>query len=251
MGILNVTPDSFSDGGQFFNPESAIARGIEMFAEGADWVDVGGESTRPNSDRVSEEEELRRVLPVVETLSKVGKVSIDTMKPEVARKAIDFGATMVNDVTGLRNPEMLKLVRESGVEICIMHMKGEPKTMQESPVYGDVVEEVLSELVVRAQGLKPDKVWIDPGIGFGKIAEHNLELLRNLERFVKSGFRVMVGASRKSFIGKVSGEGDPSKRLPGSLAVAVWAASQGVQMLRVHDVPETRQALAIYSAIRI
>lgn len=251
MGILNVTPDSFSDGGHFLSPDKAIERGKKLFDDGANWVDVGGESTRPGSEPVSTDEELRRVLNVVEKLSKFGKVSIDTMKPEVAAKAIESGATMVNDVTGLRNPAMLEVVKLSGVQVCIMHMKGEPKTMQDSPEYTDVVEEVWSELKAQAARLESDNVWLDPGIGFGKTVEHNLELLRNLSKPIKEGLRVVVGASRKSFIGKVSGETDPLKRLPGSLAVAIASAQQGVHMLRVHDVAETRQALAIYSAIRI
>ena len=255
MGVLNVTPDSFSDGGEFLDSQAAIAHGIALAEEGADLIDVGGESTRPGAEPVDEAEELRRVLPVVQALvSEEIAVSIDTMKPEVARQAVAAGAVVINDVNGLRSPGMLEAAAASGAFVCIMHMLGEPRTMQEEPRYDDVVSEVLDWLLERAQvaevgGILKDRIWLDPGIGFGKTVDHNLSLLRATAEFASVGYPVMIGASRKSFIGKIAEESEPINRLPGSLAAALYAAQKGARILRVHDVAATVQALAIQSAI--
>lgn len=247
MGILNVTPDSFSDGGDYFDAGPAISRGEEMFAQGAAIVDVGGESTRPGAEPVSVEEELRRVLPVVEALSGLGVVSIDTAKADVARAAVGVGATIINDVTASLGP----VAGELGVSWIAMHMLGTPRTMQSDPQYDDVVSEVLSYLTARAEaalaaGAK--EVFIDPGIGFGKTVEHNLALLGNIDKFV-AAYPTVVGASRKSFIAALNEGVDTDARMPGSLAVAMWCAQQGVSLVRVHDVAETMQALRVYGAM--
>lgn len=256
MGVLNVTPDSFYDGGQYFGVGSAIGRGLQLWEEGADIVDVGGESTRPGSEAVLEEEELRRVIPVVRELVRSGvRVSVDTRKPVVAEMALSEGAVFVNDVSGFREERMREVVAHAGCEVCVMHMRGEPKTMQENPEYSDVVEEVrgfLQEraLALEAAGLERERIWLDPGIGFGKTVEHNLELLRGLDRFVGLGYRVMVGISRKSFIGRITETDSPAERLPGSLAGVLYSAQRGAQMVRVHDVKETIQALRMWEALR-
>lgn len=255
MGVLNVTPDSFSDGGTFFSTDAAIEHGIALFEEGADMVDVGGESSRPGADPVSVADELERVIPVVRGLVAAEiQVSIDTMKPEVARAAVDAGAQVINDVNGLRADGMTEVAVSTGATICIMHMLGEPRTMQSDPKYGDVVEDVLTWLLSRAEaaieaGIPKHKIWIDPGIGFGKTVDHNLSLLKATGEFASSGYPVMIGASRKSFIGKVTEEDDPANRLPGSLAAALYAAQKGARIIRVHDVAATVQALAVQSAI--
>jgi dihydropteroate synthase len=255
MGVVNVTPDSFSDGGEFADAKSAIDHAILLIEEGADIVDIGGESTRPGAEPVSEDEELKRVLPVIEALSGEDvAVSIDTMKPAVARAAVAAGAEVINDVNGLRAPGMLEAAAESGTYVCIMHMLGEPRTMQSEPKYDDVVEDVLAWLLQRAEvaqnaGVPAENIWIDPGIGFGKTVDHNLSLLRSTAAFATSGYPVVVGASRKSFIGKLAEEPDPLNRLPGSLAAALYAAQKGARILRVHDVAATVQALAVQSAI--
>lgn len=246
MGVLNVTPDSFFDGGLFFDPDAAIARGREMFAQGADIVDVGGESSRPGAEPVSAEEELRRVLPVVRALAPSGRISIDTMKPEVAAAACAAGATLVNDVAG----RCVDVAGRAGAGIVVMHMQGEPATMQLDPRYEDVVAEVFASLeagsaAARQQGI--DEVYVDPGIGFGKTLEHNLALLAALPRLVARGTPVLVGTSRKSFLGKVIAEPGAKprptdERLEGSLATAVWAMACGCAVLRAHDVFETAQA---------
>lgn len=254
MGVLNVTPDSFSDGGLFSRTDAAIRRGIQMFREGADIVDVGGESTRPGAVPVAETEELERVLPVVEELTKHGPVSIDTSKPEVARLCVKAGARLLNDVTGFRSEAMRRIAAESGVSACAMHMKGEPRTMQDDPVYDDVVAEVRDYLRSRARaleeaGVQSNAIWLDPGIGFGKTLDHNIELLRRLDEIVSLGYPVLVGVSRKSFIGKISGEEDPNRRLPGSLAAALAAVERGARIVRVHDVAETVQFFNVKAAI--
>jgi dihydropteroate synthase len=252
MGVVNVTPDSFSDGGHHATTEAAIAHGRALLAEGADWLDVGGESTRPGARPVAEAEELRRVLPVVEALAGEGaRVSIDTRKPAVARAAVHAGATLLNDV-GAANGAV---AAELGVAWAAMHVQGEPATMQDDPRYGDVVAEVLAELVERADAAiaaGAPEVWIDPGIGFGKTRAHNLALLAHLDAFVASGYPVLVGTSRKGFLGRLLGDSDGTDapapvddRLEGSLATATWAMACGVRMVRVHDVRATAQAALV------
>jgi dihydropteroate synthase len=242
MGVLNVTPDSFSDGGRWFDFEAAVAHGLELAGEGADVVDVGGESTRPGAQRVDEAEESRRVVPVVEALAPHVRVSVDTRKAAVAHAAVDAGATLVNDVSASLWP----VAAERGVGWVAMHMRGQPATMQREPTYADVVGEVRSFLVERATAARHagvDEVWVDPGIGFGKTTAHNLSLLRHLRTLVDSGFPVLVGASRKSFIGRITGGPEHpapvDDRLEGSLATAAWALDQGAAMVRVHDVRAT------------
>ena len=250
MGVLNVTPDSFSDGGLYLDPEAAVSHGLELLDEGADLVDLGGESTRPGAGPVAPEEELRRVTPVVERLAERATVSIDTSKAVVAEAAIGAGAAMVNDVTALRgDPEMAAACAEAGVEVVLMHMLGEPRTMQEAPVYGDVVEEVLEFLLERARvaeeaGIARERIWIDPGIGFGKTAEHNFALLAATDRFVETGYRVLVGPSRKRFIGSLDGSGE-DERVGGTVAACLVAARKGASAVRVHDVAPVFQALAL------
>jgi dihydropteroate synthase len=249
MAILNVTPDSFSDGGRWFQQEQAMARGLEMIEEGADIVDVGGESTRPGADPVDLEEELRRVIPVVEALAGQVRVSVDTTKEEVAEAAVDAGATLINDVSASLWP----VAARRRVGWVAMHRSGTAKSMQLHPHYEDVVAEVSDLLVARAaeaRGAGVDEVWIDPGIGFGKTVDHNLALLGALGELVAIGYPVLVGTSRKSFLGSLAAApGSPpvpvDQRLPGSLATATWAMSQGVQMVRVHDVAATRQAAVL------
>ena len=252
MGVLNVTPDSFSDGGAFLDPDAAVAHASAMVAEGADLIDVGGESTRPGASPVGPDEELRRVMPVLERLSGV-PVSIDTSKAVVARAATDAGAVLVNDVTALRGDAgMAAAVAESGAEVCLMHMLGEPRTMQDDPRYEDVVSEVKAFLEERlefavAQGILEERIWLDPGIGFGKTLEHNLELLRRLDEIVELGRPVVVGVSRKRFLGSLTGRAEPD-RVAGGIAANVLAFQRGAQMFRVHDVAETRDALAVAAA---
>lgn len=249
MGILNVTPDSFSDGGRFADPHSAIEHGRRMIDEGADLLDVGGESTRPGADPVSEEEELRRVIPVVSELAKLIPISIDTMKPAVARAALDAGAFLVNDVSGLRSQEMIAVVEEAQSGVCIMHMQGDPRTMQKEPFYDDVVREVLAYLLERAGSVTSPQIWIDPGVGFGKSLDHNLAILRNLDRFAATPYPVLLGVSRKSFIGKLTGGAPVDDRLEGTLAMQAWAQIKGVRVLRVHDLRASRRAVDVLSAL--
>ena len=256
MGVLNVTPDSFSDGGAFLDAEAAVAHGLRLAGEGADVLDVGGESTRPGSDPVPLEVELERVVPVIERLVDATDVpiSIDTVKAAVAARAIRAGAGFVNDVSALRHdPAMAGVIAEAGLPVCLMHMLGEPKTMQRDPRYRDVVAEVsafLAERVefARASGISPDQICIDPGIGFGKTGAHNLTLLRHLDRLVAVGPPVLVGASRKSFLGALTGEPEASREVA-TVAVNLDAARRGAWMLRVHAVTPTRQALAVAAAI--
>ncbi len=254
MGVVNVTPDSFSDGGRYLDAQAAITHGEELLRDGAEILDVGGESTRPGAEPVGEAEELRRVVPVVEALARQGAVSIDTSKAAVGAAAIYAGATMLNDVTALRgDAAMAELCAERGVGVVLMHMPGNPRTMQDDPRYGDVVDDVKAFLAERveyalAAGIAEERIWLDPGIGFGKTLEHNLELLRRLGELRELGRPVVIGASRKSFIGKVDGS-TVDERIGGSLASAVLAAAEGADVLRVHDVAETAQALAVTSAI--
>jgi dihydropteroate synthase len=258
MGVLNVTPDSFSDGGEFFGVEPAVAQAEKMFDEGAQVIDVGGESTRPGSDPVSPEEELRRVLPVIQAMLSTRPdsiVSIDTYRSSVAEAALDAGAGAVNDVTALGDPRMAGLMAERGCPIILMHMLGEPKNMQQHPRYEDVVREVRDFLAERAQqalraGVKLENIILDPGIGFGKTPEHNLKLLKRLDSLVELGFPVLVGVSRKSFLGKITGSEDPKSRLFGTVAANVLAYERGASLFRVHDVRANKEALAVAAAIR-
>jgi dihydropteroate synthase len=249
MGVVNVTPDSFSDGGRYYDHEAAIAFGRRLAAEGADWVDVGGESTRPGAEPVPAAEEARRVLPVVEALAADGvNVSIDTRKAEVAEAAVAAGARMVNDVTA----SLAKVAGEAGVAFVAMHMLGDPRTMQREPHYDDVVADVRDFLVARADeavAAGVGEVWIDPGIGFGKTVEHNLDLLGNLDVLVATGYPVLVGTSRKSTLGRLLARADrtdaippPGDRLAGSVATAAWAFQMGAAMVRAHEVGATVRA---------
>ena len=245
MGVLNVTPDSFSDGGQFFDAGAAIEHGLRMVADGAAIIDVGGESTRPGSEGVSAEEQIRRVVPVIEGLRERTEVpvSIDTYNVEVAEAALKAGAVMINDITALGDERMVKLAAELGVPVVLMHMQGEPLTMQAEPKYKDVVSEVLEFLVGRAKraearGIAKEKIFIDPGIGFGKTLEHNLSLLRNIDKFVASGYRVLVGTSRKSFIGALTGKEKAAERIYGTAATVALCVALGVSVVRVHDVAQ-------------
>ena len=254
MGVVNVTPDSFSDGGQYLDPAAAIRHGEQLVRDGAAILDVGGESTRPGAVEVDEAEELRRVEPVVAKLAETAAVSIDTSKLAVAEAALDAGASIVNDVTAFKHqPEMAALCAERGVGVVLMHMPGNPRTMQDDPRYEDVVDEVKAFLAERmeftnGQGVEEERIWLDPGIGFGKTLEHNLELLRRLGELRGLGRPLVVGTSRKSFIGKVDGSA-VEDRIGGSIASSVLAAAEGADVLRVHDVAEMAQALAVTNAV--
>ncbi len=260
MGVLNVTPDSFSDGGAFLRVDDAVARAREMIAEGADILDVGAESTRPGAAEVPTAEQISRVetvLPRIRAEHPAVPISIDTRSARVARRAIELGADIVNDVSAATaDNAMVEAVRETGVPLILMHMRKTPESMQVGEIeYDDVIEDVLGFLTDRVAaladaGVGREQLAIDPGIGFGKTVEHNLSLMRHLDRFVATGLPVLVGASRKSFIGKISGQDEPADRLIGSVACAVWAAMAGVQMIRVHDVAQTRDALRMVSSIR-
>ena len=254
MGVVNVTPDSFSDGGEFLDPAAAIAHGRQLAEDGAAILDIGGESTRPGAQPVDADEELRRVLPVIEEL--VGtdaEISIDTTKAEVASRALAAGASIVNDVSAFRfAPELAEVVAEAGVDCCLMHMLGEPRTMQDDPRYDDVVADVKAFLEERMRfatdaGVSEDRIWLDPGIGFGKTLAHNLELLRRLDEIVALGRPVVVGTSRKSFLGKLTGKPE-KERLPGTIATNVMALERGARIFRVHDVAEVAEALAVAAA---
>jgi dihydropteroate synthase len=262
MGVVNVTPDSFSDGGLYIDPEAAIAHGRRLAAEGAEILDVGGESTRPGAEPVAAGEELRRVLPVVEGL--VGAcattpcpppiISIDTAKAAVARAALDAGATLVNDVTALRgDPEMAGVIAASGADCCLMHMLGEPRTMQRDPRYDDVVADIKGFLEARLAfavnaGIEEERILLDPGIGFGKTLEHNLELLRRLDELVAIGRPVVIGTSRKSFLGKITGREAPADRLAATVASCVLAYERGARVFRVHEVAPVVDALKVAAA---
>ena len=256
MGVVNVTPDSFFDGGQWFEAESAIARGRALLEAGADIIDIGGESTRPGAPRLTPGEEIRRIEPVVRALAEMGAVvSIDTQNSTVMDAALSAGAGIVNDVSALtHDPDSLALVAHRKAPVVLMHMRGEPGTMQRSPVYDSPLVEVLEYLEARieacaAVGIPRERIAIDPGIGFGKLVPHNLELLAGIGAFHSLGCAIVLGVSRKSTIARLSRGEPPEARLPGSLAAAVSAVQQGVQILRVHDVAETRQALAVWQAI--
>jgi dihydropteroate synthase len=254
MGVVNVTPDSFSDGGEWLDPREAIAHGRDLVAQGAAILDIGGESTRPGAQPVTEAEELRRVVPVLEGLADAGaRLSIDTSKAAVAAAAIDAGATVVNDVTALRgDPAMAALVADRGCDVCLMHMLGEPRTMQRDPRYDDVVDDVKAFLARRLElavgaGISEQRVWLDPGIGFGKTTDHNLELLARLDEIVALGRPVVIGTSRKSFLGTITGR-DAGERVPGTIATNVLALARGARVFRVHDVAQARDALLVAAA---
>jgi len=254
MGVINVTPDSFSDGGEWLDPDAAADHGRALAQQGAAILDVGGESTRPGAEPVGEAEELARVVPVLERLAGAGaRLSIDTSKAAIAAASLDAGASIVNDVTALRgDPAMATLIAERRCDCCLMHMLGEPRTMQSHPRYEDVVDEVKAFLAQRlefavAQGIAAERVWLDPGIGFGKTVDHNLELLRRLDELVELGRPIVVGTSRKSFIGRITGRG-VRERVPGTIATNVLALARGASIFRVHDVPEARDALAVAAA---
>lgn len=257
MGILNVTPDSFSDGGRFLQKDAALRRAMEMAASGADIVDVGGESTRPGAEPVPTDEELRRVMPVIESLAaEPGMiVSVDTRKAAVARAALQAGAAMVNDVSAMTaDPEMASVVAESGAAVCLMHMQGTPKTMQLAPAYADVVHEVRDYLgerarIARAAGIAEDRIVIDPGFGFGKTLEHNLEMLRRLREFTDLGYPVLVGTSRKSMLGALLGGAPPQDRTEGTAATVALAVANGASIVRVHDVREMWRVVCVADAV--
>jgi dihydropteroate synthase len=257
MGILNVTPDSFYDGGRYSNFKQAVERALEMVDEGADIIDIGGESSRPGANPVAEKEELERVVPVIKKLASRVKtpISIDTYKAGVAKLAIEVGASMVNDISALRmDKKMANIIKSNGVPVCLMHMQGSPRNMQKNPRYKDVVSEIFAFLKERIDfcqqaGIDVEKIIVDPGIGFGKTVIHNLEILKNLDQFKSLGRPIMVGVSRKSFIGKVL-ELQPEERLEGSLASAIWCMVKGASILRVHDVRETKRAVKIVEAIK-
>jgi dihydropteroate synthase len=257
MGILNVTPDSFSDGGRFREREEAVEHGLEMARDGADMIDVGGESTRPGAEDLKTEEELSRVVPVIRDLSKKTKIpiSVDTRKATVAEEAIKAGASFINDISGLRHdPAMAHVAAKYGVGLIVMHMKGTPKDMQANAVYDNLIEEVTMALkesidIAKKASVDEKRIVIDPGIGFGKTVQHNLEILRRLDEFKTLGRPICVGTSRKSFIGKVLGIDSPSERLAGTLATLAIAIIKGASLLRVHDVKEARQAAIITDSI--
>jgi dihydropteroate synthase len=255
MGVVNVTPDSFSDGGLFLDPARAIEHGRELIAQGADLLDIGGESTRPGAAGVSAEQELARVGPVIEGLAGNGTpISIDTSKLAVAEAALDAGAAMVNDVTALRaEPQIAALCAERGADLVLMHMQGTPRTMQREPAYDDVVDDVKAFLhermeFARGEGVAEERIWLDPGIGFGKTVEHNAELLRRLRELTEIGPPLVVGTSRKTFIGKISGA-EVDQRLGGTVASCAIAFANGARMLRVHDVREVRGGMLVAAAI--
>jgi dihydropteroate synthase len=253
MGVVNITPDSFSDGGLFLEPHAAVEHARKLAADGADIIDIGGESTRPGAAPVSEAEELQRVLPVLEEIRDLC-VSVDTQRPGVMRAALEAGASMINDVQALQAPGALEAVRSSRCAVCLMHMKGEPATMQQEPHYDDVVAEVKQFLQHRlraceAAGIQRERLVVDPGFGFGKTAAHNLTLLLRLAEFRDIGAPLLAGLSRKSTIGKVTGRA-AGERLPGSLAMALLALQSGATILRVHDVKETRDVVAVWEALR-
>ena len=254
MGVVNVTPDSFSDGGRWLDPAKAIAHARRLVADGAGILDIGGESTRPGSLPVAADEQLRRVTPVFEGLQGIeARLSIDTTKAKVARAAIDAGADIVNDISALRDdPDLAGLCAERGVTVCLMHMLGEPRTMQEDPRYEDVVDDIKAFLIGRlehavAAGIAEDRIWLDPGIGFGKTVDHNLQLLGRLDELAAIGRPIVVGTSRKGFIGRITGQ-DIEGRVPGTIATNVIALANGAQVFRVHDVAAVAQALEVAAA---
>jgi len=256
MGVLNVTPDSFSEGGQFFETDKAIEHGLKMAADGAAIIDVGGESTRPGSEHVSAEQQIKRVVPVIKALrEKIDvPISIDTYNCDVAEAALQVGAAMINDITALSDESMGRLAGEQHVPVVLMHMQGTPQTMQVEPKYDDVVGEVLQFLLDRAKragqfGISKERIFIDPGIGFGKTLEHNLLILRSIRKFVETSYRVLVGTSRKSFISQITGKEKPSDRIFGTAATVALCAAAGVSIVRVHDVAEMADVIKVVSII--
>jgi len=256
MGVLNVTPDSFSDGGEFIDVEQAVEHGLKMVSEGAAIIDVGPVSTRPGAAAVTSSEQIKRAIPVIRSLSeRIGiPISIDTYSYDVAEAAFDAGASMLNDITALSDDRMARLAAERKVPVVLMHMQADPLTMQKDPKYEDVVGEVLGFLLKRAEkarqfGIAAERIFIDPGIGFGKTAEHNLQLLRNLDKFVAGGYRVLVGVSRKSFIGSITGRANPVERIFGTAAAVAMCAAAGVSIVRVHDVAEMVDVVEVVKAI--
>ena len=256
MGVLNVTPDSFSDGGQFIDRDKALEQGIKMAAEGAAIIDVGPESTRPGAQAVTADEQVRRAMPVIAKLAKKTKtcISIDTTNYEVAKAALDAGANIINDITALADERMAQLAAKQKAPVILMHMQGTPRTMQAEPKYKDVVSEVLKFLLDKAKraeklGIPKQRIFIDPGIGFGKTVEHNLQLLANIDKFVKTGYRVLVGPSRKRFIGKITDKEDPTDRTFGTAAAVALCAAAGVSIIRVHDVAKMLEVAKIANAI--
>ena len=256
MGVLNITPDSFSDGGRFLDMDKAIEHGLKMAAEGAAIIDIGAESTRPGAEPVSTDEQIRRVVPVIEALCKKIKVpiSIDTNRSEVAEAVLEAGASMINDITALSDERMGELAAEKQVPVALMHMQGTPATMQIEPKYEDVVNDVLRFLLEKANraeqfGIPKERIFIDPGIGFGKTLEHNLKLLRNIDKFVTAGYRVLVGTSRKSFIGKITNKEKPSDRIFGTAASVALCVAKGVSVVRVHDIAEMIDVVKVATAI--
>jgi dihydropteroate synthase len=256
MGILNVTPDSFSDGGEFFELGRAVDHGMEMVRDGAAIIDIGGESTRPGAKPMPPAEQIGRVVPVIETLAERTNVpiSIDTHDVEVARAALDAGASIINDITALADERMTELAAQQNVPVVLMHMQGTPATMQVEPTYADAVTEVRDFLVERANraanaGISQERIFIDPGIGFGKTLHHNLLLLKNLDHLVATGYRVLVGPSRKAFIGKLTGRQTPTDRVFGTTAAVSWCAAAGASIVRVHDIAAMRDVLVVTQAI--
>lgn len=255
MGIVNVTPDSFSDGGQYAATDLAVAHAQQLIAEGADILDIGGESTRPGAEPVSLQEELRRVIPVIEALSKISTVplSIDTYKPQVMQAAIHAGVDIVNDIRALQEEHALEIVANSNVGVCLMHMQGVPQTMQINPTYADVLSEVQQFLADRvaiclAHGINKNRIMLDPGFGFGKTKEHNIALIQHLDRLTQLGYPLLVGLSRKSVLGKIAG-GDELQRLHAGLAASVISVMKGAKVVRVHDVKATVDALKVVAAV--
>ena len=251
MGILNITPDSFSDGGMYLDSNAALKRADKMIEEGVDIIDIGGESTRPGSETVSADEELKRITPIIEGIKKISDIaiSIDTYKPEVMKEVIDMDIAMINDIYALQKPNAIDMIKKSNVGVCIMHMQGTPKTMQLNPTYKNVVSEVISFLEERAnlivnEGIDKSRIILDPGFGFGKTFEHNIDLLQNIESFQSLNLPILVGLSRKSFIRKIL-NGDHDDHLSGSISAAILSVLKGARILRVHDIKETQSALKI------
>jgi len=256
MGILNVTPDSFSDGGKYFLNQNAIAAGLAMHAAGADILDIGGESTRPNATQVTPEQESARILPIIRCLAAAGaKISVDTRNAATMAAALNAGATIINDVSGLKHdPAAAALIAASGCPVILMHMRGTPQTMARQAHYANLVEDVLAELTATrdaalAAGIKPEAIALDPGIGFAKTGTQNILLLRAIPRFTALGHPLLIGLSRKKFLGDLTGETDPAKRMPASIAAGLYALNQGAHILRVHDVPETVQGARIWTEL--
>ncbi len=256
MGIVNVTPDSFSDGGSYISTDKAISHGLSLLGQGADIIDIGGESTRPNADIVTVGEEISRVIPVIQGLSgKAPYISIDTRNAKTMAAAIKAGANIINDVSALtHDPDSISVIADSNLPVCIMHMKGNPQTMQNAPAYENVIDEIMSFFEERLRfmsqhNINLNKVIIDPGIGFGKTLEHNLLIIKHISKFKTLGCTILLGTSRKSFIGLLCCENDPHRRVYGSIASAIYALENGTNIFRVHDVKETKQAFDVYNAI--